>query len=310
MNSPTMNTMTSSPDTAWNDVSFTTRDGLRLYGRHYAAGGSRRRAVLCLPGLTRNSRDFHDLALLLSDPRGHRRDVYTLDSRGRGLSDSDPDWKNYTVQVEVTDALDFITRLDLTDAAVLGTSRGGLLAMGIAAARPAAMGAVILNDIGPVIDRNGLSRIMAYVSRVPLPGNWVEAGRLVGDMSREAFPKLTNLDCEALARQWFNDAGGRPAPAYDPAIARTFTLPEGPLPDLWRQFGALTRVPALVLRGANSDLISDATVAEMGRRHPDLTSHLVPSEGHAPLLRDSATQGVIQAFLMRTDPVLDALIAA
>ena len=289
-------------ETAWTDVSFTTRDGLRLYGRHYAAGGSRRRGVLCLPGLTRNSRDFHDLAVLLANPHGHRRDVYTLDSRGRGHSSNDPDWRNYTVQAEVNDALDFMTRLDLTDAAILGTSRGGLLAMGIAAVRPAAVGAVILNDIGPVIDRNGLARLMAYVGRVPLPGSWPEAGRLIGDMSRAAFPELTAADCEALARQWFNDVGGRPAPAYDPAIARTLALPDGPLPDLWRQFGALARVPALVLRGANSDLLTAATLSEMGRRHPNLEAHTVANEGHAPLLRDTATQSLIQAFLMRTDP--------
>ena len=288
-------------DPRWTDITFTSRDGLQLYGRHYPAGGSRRRPVVCLPGLTRNSRDFHDLALLLADPRGHRRDVYTLDSRGRGQSEHDPDWRNYAVSVELNDALDFMTRMDVSGAAILGTSRGGILAMVMAGVRPAAMGAVILNDIGPVIERNGLARIMAYVGRMPVPANWSAAQRIVLDMSREHFPHLTDADADVLAKQWFNDVGGKPAPGYDLALAKALVLPDGPLPEMWKQFGALARVPALVLRGANSDLLSEATVAAMGRRHPDLAAHVVPDEGHAPLLRDAPTQAVIQEFLVRTD---------
>ena len=288
-------------DPRWTDITFTSRDGLQLYGRHYPAASSRRRPVVCLPGLTRNSRDFHDLALLLADPRGHRRDVYTLDSRGRGQSEHDPDWRNYAVPVELNDALDFMTRMDVSGAAILGTSRGGILAMVMAGVRPAAMGAVILNDIGPVIERNGLARIMAYVGRMPVPANWSAAQRIVLDMSREHFPHLTDADADVLARQWFNDVGGKPAPGYDLALAKALVLPDGPLPEMWKQFGALARVPALVLRGANSDLLSEATVAAMGRRHPDLAAHVVPDEGHAPLLRDAPTQAVIQEFLVRTD---------
>ena len=288
-------------DARWSDITFTSRDGLRLYGRHYQAGGSGRRPLVCLPGLTRNSRDFHDLALLLSDPRGHRRDVYTLDSRGRGQSEHDPDWRNYSVPVELNDALDFMTRMDVAGAAILGASRGGILAMVMAGVRPAAMGAVILNDIGPVIDRNGLARIMAYVGRMPVPATWEAAARIAADMSREHFPRMSAADAAVLARQWFNEVGGKPAPGYDLALSRALVLPDGPLPDMWKQFGALSRVPALVLRGANSDLLSAETVAEMGRRHPDLTSYTVADEGHAPLLRDAATQSVIQEFLLRTD---------
>ena len=280
---------------------MTSRDGLQLYGRHYPAAGSSRRPVVCLPGLTRNSRDFHDLALLLADPRGDCRDVYTLDSRGRGQSEHDPDWRHYAVPVELNDALDFMTRMDVSGAAILGTSRGGILAMVMAGVRPTAMGAVILNDIGPVIERNGLARIMAYVGRMPVPASWAEARRIVFDMSREHFPKLTDADADALARQWFNEVGGKPTLGYDLALAKALVLPDGPLPEMWKQFGALARVPALVLRGANSDLLSEATVAAMGRRHPDLAAHVVPDEGHAPLLRDAPTQAVIQEFLVRTD---------
>ena len=298
--------MIGTTETTCIDVSFTARDGLRLYGRHYPAPGSRRRPLLCLAGLTRNSRDFHDLAVVLSNPRLQPRAVYTLDSRGRGQSDHDPDWRKYSVPVEIADALDFLTRLDVHDVAVLGTSRGGLLAMGMAALRPASMGAVILNDIGPVIDRNGLSRIMAYVGRMPVPADWADAARMVADMSRESFTKLTPADYDALARQMFNDVGGRPAAGYDTAISRSLTLPDGPLPELWRQFGALARVPALVLRGANSDLLTASTVANMASRHPDLTAYTVPDQGHAPLLRDPAAQTAISEFLLRADATVQS----
>lgn len=295
--------MSALPPAAWLDVSFTSQDGLRLYARHYPAiaASSGRRPVLCLPGLTRNSRDFHDVAQVLSTDPIASRDVYTLDSRGRGASDHDPDWKHYSVPVETTDALDFLTARDLHGAAVIGTSRGGILAMMMAAARPTGIGAAILNDVGPIIERNGLARIMAYVGRIPVPADWAEAARMALDMTREQFPHLTSADADALARQWFNDANGKPVPAYDAAIAKSLTLPDGPMPALWKQFGALSHVPVLVLRGGTSDLLTETSVAEMGRRHPNLTAHTVPDEGHAPLLRDAATQAVIQAFLQRTD---------
>ena len=288
---------------AWKDLSFSAMDGLKLYGRHYPAtgGAANRRPVLCLPGLTRNSRDFHDIAVALSTAAGAARDVYTLDSRGRGASAYDSEWKNYAVPIETRDALDFATSLGLHGVAVIGTSRGGILAMMMAAARPSAIGAAILNDVGPVIERNGLARIMAYVGRIPVPADWAVAARMTLDMSREQFPKLTLADAEVLARQWFNDENGKPVPAYDAAIAKSLVLPSGPLPALWKQFGALAHVPVLVLRGGTSDLLTEESVRAMAAKHPNLTAHTVPDEGHAPLLRDAPTQGVIRTFLEGTD---------
>jgi len=152
----------------WTDIHYTSRDGLRLYARHYAGAGLLRRPVVRLPGLTRNCRDFHDLAVALARPDEAGRDVYALDYRGRGRSQSDPDWKNYSILVELNDVLDFMTMKGLDRAGIIGTSRGGLIAMLMAVLRPNAMGAVVLNDIGPVIEREGLTRIIAYVGRVPL----------------------------------------------------------------------------------------------------------------------------------------------
>src|SRR5262245_55332812 len=125
----------------WRDIYFSARDGLRLYARHYPAPASARRPVLCLAGLSRNSRDFHRLATVLASPDDSGREVYALDSRGRGLSEHDRDWRNYSLLVELNDALDFITMKGLHGATVIGTSRGGLIAMMMAVLRPNALGA-------------------------------------------------------------------------------------------------------------------------------------------------------------------------
>lgn len=287
----------------WNDIHFTARDGLRLYARHYpAASPSAARPVLCLAGLTRNSRDFHDLAMALASRQGAAREVYALDSRGRGLSERDSDWKKYALLVELNDALDFMTIEGLADAAVVGTSRGGLIAMLMAAVRPCALGAVVLNDIGPVLEREGLARIGAYVGRVPLPATWEDAAALVHEMNERHFPAVPPAHWAEVARAWFNeDKAGLPSAGYDPEISKAVSVMDGPLPELWPQFEALARVPVLAIRGANSDLLSEGTLEEMRSRHPRLATHIVPGQGHAPLLKDVATIDTIAEFLARTD---------
>jgi pimeloyl-ACP methyl ester carboxylesterase len=290
--------------TAAIDIHYTARDGLRLYARHYPAPGARRRPVVCLAGLTRNGRDFHDLATVLSDPRGHRRHVYCLDYRGRGRSERSPDPATYSILTELADVLDFMALAGLSNVALVGTSRGGLIAMAMAAMRPAALGCVVLNDIGPVIERDGLVRLVAYVGRVPLPGSWSEATQLVKSLHARSFPRETDATWAAVARQLFDEHDGRPAPGYDPALSKSLALTIGPIPTLWPQFEAMGRLPVLSIRGANSDILSDETVAEMRRRHPDLSTLVVPDQGHAPLLKDELSVGAIYEFLLRNDPPL------
>jgi pimeloyl-ACP methyl ester carboxylesterase len=285
----------------WIDIHFTSRDGLRLYARHYAAPGSTRRPVVCLAGLTRNSRDFHDLALALSGPGEAARDVFALDYRGRGRSQYASDWKTYSILVELNDTLDFMTMKGLERAAIIGTSRGGLIAMLMAALRPNAMGAVVLNDIGPVIERVGLARIIAYVGRVPLPADWKAATELVYEMNRRQFTAVPVEQWAEVARQLFNDDNGLPAPAYDPELAKAVTVMDGPMPELWPQFAALARVPLLIIRGENSDILSERTFAEMLSRHPRATAFAARGEGHAPLLKDTASIAAIADFLARWD---------
>jgi pimeloyl-ACP methyl ester carboxylesterase len=167
----------------------------------------------------------------------------------------------------------------------------------MAVLRPCALGAVVLNDIGPVIERDGLARIVAYVGRVPLPATWKEATALVAEMNRRQFTTVT----PEFAHQLFNDDNGLPAPSYDPKLSKAISLMDGPTPELWPQFSALAHVPALAIRGGNSDILSAKTLSEMRARHPRLEAVTVKGQGHAPLLKDAATIGTIADFLARAD---------
>src|SRR5665647_1062482 len=158
------------------------------------------------------------------------------------LSDSDPDWPNYAPTIETLDVLDFMTLTGLHDAAVIGTSRGGLITMLMAAAQPTAIGAVVLNDIGPVIEHEGLARISGYVGRVPLPISWPDAARMVRELNRRHFPEVSDAVWEGVARQLYNEKNGKPAPGYDPNLGNALSVLDGPMPMLWPQFEALKRV--------------------------------------------------------------------
>ncbi len=173
--------------------------------------------------------------------------------------------------------------------------------MVMAAAQPSLIGALVLNDIGPVVDSTGLARISAYVGRVPLPGSWADAAKMMRDLNRRAFPEVSIEEWGDVARQWYNERNGRPAPSYDPKLANALSVLDGPMPALWPQFEALKRVPLLVLRGEHSDILSAATVEEMRRRHPRFAAVTVPAQGHAPLLRDAPAIASVRRFLDAAD---------
>ncbi len=282
------------------------RDGLKLHVSCYLAQNPTGRPAVCLPGLTRNGRDFHDLAYYLSTGAAVQRDVYTIDYRGRGLSEWDTNWKNYAVPIEALDVLDILAALNLHNAAFIGTSRGGLIMLVIAGLQPTVMGAAILNDVGPVVETDGLIRIMSYVGRVPLPRNWADATKSVRDLNRKKFPAIPDDMWEDVARQWYNDKNDRPTQGYDPELKNALSVLDGPMPSLWPQYQALTRVPVMVLRGEHSDILSEKTVEQMRKRHPVFESFTVPGQGHAPLLKDTQSQTAISDFLIQSDQAKSA----
>jgi pimeloyl-ACP methyl ester carboxylesterase len=285
------------------DITYASFDDLRLYVRHYPAPDESARSVICLPGLTRNARDFNVLATYLSRHPERPRNVYCLDYRGRGRSQYDRHWRNYTPFTELLDTLDFLTLRGLHKVGIVGTSRGGMIAMLMAALRPTAMGPVVLNDIGPVIETRGLARIIGYVGRMPVPKTWPDAAMILREMNEHAFPAFSDAQWEEIAKDVFEEHKGRPARAYDRKLARalgTIDLSR-PVPEMWPQFIALGQVPTFVLRGENSDVLSESTLETMVERHPNLRTMTVPDQGHAPVLKEPETIEAIGAFFAAND---------
>jgi len=273
---------------------FDSADGLRLYYRDYAAESPGRLPVLCLAGLTRNSRDFEHVALRL---RRDRR-VLCADLRGRGRSQHDPHWQNYQPGIYLGD----IGRL-LDDAGVgrcvfFGTSLGGILTMLTAATAPQRVAAAILNDVGPEVDPVGLARIASYVGRSPPAHTWDDAVALVRATYEFALPGLTDEQWRDYARRSYTDVDGSPRLDMDPMIGEAVrSAPAAAAPDLWPVFRTLGPVPTLVLRGATSDILSQATLDRMQAEKPDLVRVEVPNRGHVPLLDEPEAVSAIDAFL-------------
>ena len=276
---------------------LTAPDGLKLHVRAYGPRGTSALPVVCLPGLTRTEADFEALAETLATT-GQRR-VYALDYRGRGLSDHDRDPMNYTLATELGDTLAVLSALNAMPAVFVGTSRGGLLSMLMAVARPTAIAGVVLNDIGPVIEPKGLARIKSYVGKLPQPASFEDGAEILRRLFDAHFPALAAEDWLAWARRSYKQGSRGLEPTYDVRLARTLEGIEfdKPLPALWKEFEALAGMLLMVIRGGHSDLLSEETVAAMRERHPTMTALTVPDQGHAPLLAEPDTIRRIAAFV-------------
>ncbi len=274
----------------------TSHDGLRLYTRVYETQAGEPATVLCLHGLTRNSRDFEDLAPHLQQ----RFRVIVPDVRGRGLSARDPNPQNYQPAIYLQDILALIDTLDAQRVAVVGTSMGGMLAMMMAVGHRDRVSGLVLNDMGPEVDPKGLERIKGYAGRLPSPKNWDDAIAQTRTIFGSAWPNLSGERWSALTRRGYReDEKGVLYVDADPMIGEMLRAAPAATANLWPFWKALRGIPMLAIRGAQSDILSSATFAKMKAENPDLVQLEVAQRGHVPLLDEPECLAAIDAFLAR-----------
>lgn len=289
---------------SFRDVFCQSADGLKLHAKVIGPDDSDRLPVLCLPGLTRTADDFDDVARAIATDAKAPRKVVAIDYRGRGLSDYDPDPAKYAVPVELGDVLSIAASLGITRAILLGTSRGGLISMAMAAAQPQLLAGVVLNDIGPALEIGGLMKIKGYIANPPPRQTWDEAAHGLKELFGSVFPSLTDAEWMAWARRAFREkAGGGLERTYDLKLAHTLDGldPANPLPQVWELFDKLASVPLMLIHGGLSDLLSPQGVRNMVARRSDIDLVEVTDQGHAPLLADKPTVERIVAFCVRCD---------
>jgi len=273
---------------------FESHDGLRLFSRVYAGPRADAPVVVCLHGLMRNSRDFEDLAPHLAA----RYRVVVPDVRGRGLSARDPNFGNYQIPIYLADLLLLCAGLGVRRAYIIGTSMGGLMAMVLAVTQPQLVAGIVLNDVGAEVDPQGLERIRGYAGKSPPVRSWEQAVAQVRSIYGAAWPGLSEERWERIARLSYRaNAHGEPEADADPLISEPLRDTSVAAPNLWPLWGALAKVPILVIRGAQSDILNVATLARMQREKPDLRVLEVANRGHAPMLDEPECLAVIDEFL-------------
>lgn len=281
-------------DNSYRERRFLSQNGRSLYYRDYGDPLSPAAPVLCLPGLTRNSKDFHRLAVRLAATRR----VVCPDYCGRGRSDRDPDPRNYHPAVHLNDTRHLMAAAGLHAAIVVGTSFGGFLAMGLGIIMPAALRAVVFNDVGPEVADTGVARIMDYIATDRPQPDWDAA---VEEMKRR-IPAAAHAGAEALLEEaratWREGDDGMLHFDWDTRLARTIAASRGER-DPWVLFRGLHGIPVLALRGGLSDVLSPRTLDRMAQEHPDLTAVTVPRRGHPLRLTEPEVTEALDEFLAR-----------
>ena len=283
---------------SWRDVRFRSADGIELYARDYGPARTGHTPVLCLSGLTRNSKDAH----VVAERVGPGRRLLAPDYRGRGRSAYAPDWSSYRVEIEMADAVALLDTLGLNKVVVIGTSRGGLIAMLMAARHRDRLAGVLLNDIGPVLEPAGLLRIRQYLGRPLRFTTWRGAVAAL-KRANPGFESLNDDQWLAFAHRVYRDEGGRPMLDYDVNLRRTFPTPApiaaGNTAPLWDLLAALEGLPVAALRGEHSDLLSPETHASMAEAVSGLDAVTVKARGHAPFLDEPESVAAIERLLAR-----------
>jgi pimeloyl-ACP methyl ester carboxylesterase len=281
----------------WSDGWWTTGDGLRLHYRDYAGGSADRPPILCIPGLTRNARDFEGVAERLGG--GWR--LICVELRGRGQSEHAKDPMTYVPPVYWQDVEGLIEALGLERLILFGTSLGGLITMLLAMADNKRIVAALLNDIGPVLEAKGLEHIRSYVGRSQAWPTWLHAARFLREVQSDRYPDWDIGQWLVYAKRLCKlTTGGRIVFDYDMRIAEPFRAPGGDTGfDLWTAFAGLKGLPSLVVHGELSDLLSRATVERMIAENPAMEAVTVPRVGHAPTLDEPEAAAAIDRLLGR-----------
>lgn len=290
MNSPVS---PAAPPAMFTSRYYTSADGLRLHYRDYPGPPDARLTVVCIPGLTRNARDFEDVAPHLAD----RYRVICVELRGRGLSEYAKDPMTYVPTVYVRDIIALLDAAGLKRVVLIGTSLGGIISMVLATVIPARLLGVVLNDIGPELDPVGLARIGSYVGRAKPIQNWDEAAAAIEAIDGVVFPEYKGEDWVRMARRRFTETpdGGLRAD-YDTNISKPF-IAGAKAVNLWPFFRAFRMMPVLALRGGHTDLLSVDIFEKMQTEVPHLKRVTVPNRGHAPYLDEPEARGAIDSFL-------------
>lgn len=282
------------------DVYVTAADGTRLYADDRGPLASSLATVVCLPGLTRNSRDFEPVFDLL---KGKRR-VVAMDLRGRGRSDRASDPLTYTPATELQDVLAVLDHLQLERVALIGTSRGGIIGMAMAAVAKQRLAGLLLNDIGGQIEAVSLQRI---AERTGLPvryGDWDEAAERFA-RNAVGFAALPHEVWLKVVKRIYRETNGQIAENHDLALAKTLSPPEeiaaGKPAELWPLVPGLAGLPLALLRGDGSDLLSVATVERMQKMLPDIRVTTIPGRGHVPFLDEAESIAAIEDWLSHVD---------
>ena len=285
----------SPPPLGFRERTFRSQDDLELYFRDYGDPGDRRPPVLCLAGVTRNSKDFHELALRLS---GGRR-VLCPDYRGRGRSANDSDWRRYQPRTYVDDIRHLLAAADVHRVVVIGTSLGAVLAMVMAVAMPTAVAGALLNDVGARVESAGLQPIIDYMLDDRPQPDWAAAAHHL----RETFPDLpaeTDDEWLAIARNTYREVpDGNLRFDWDPKIVKAFATAQERSIDLWSLFRALKNVPLLAVRGEKSRILSEETFLRMIEEMPHMDHVTVTGVGHPPALNEPEVLEAIDALLSK-----------
>jgi pimeloyl-ACP methyl ester carboxylesterase len=281
---------------SWSDGYWWSNDGLRLHYRDYP-GPSDRPPILCIPGLTRNARDFEAVAERLSpDWR-----VICVELRGRGESAYAKDVMTYMPVTYVQDLEALLRELEVPRFVAFGTSLGGLLTMLLSTAHRDRIAGAMINDVGATLDERGLDRIRSYVGRSQTWPTWLHAARWFSEFQRDVYPRWNLEDWLAQAKRLCRlTSAGRIVFDYDMRIAEPFKVPNGVTGfDAWQALRGLSDVPSLLLRGELSDLLSVETVARMQEELPLMEAVTIPNVGHTPILTEPESVVAIDRLLAR-----------